>query len=132
MATVLVGAYAQNPAHLWPNVYASCVWNFVTGWTCQTVDPVTTEPVSAPDPLNVDMPSPLPVSSVSGALPNDSGRDCGCCGGGSVANGLTPSLTGGIAVTATATRKCSCGYTDRQALLAMAVAVGFILLIGKR
>lgn len=82
MATVLVGAYAQNPATTWPNLYSSCVWNFVTGWTCQTVE----APPPAPPPQLPQPPAPPPngggqLPIMGGGSPSMAGGSSnGCCG----------------------------------------------------
>lgn len=84
MATVLVGAYAQNPATTWPNLYSSCVWNFVTGWTCQTVEAPQAPPPQAlpPAPPPPNNGGGLPVMNAgSPTTPGGGNGCCGCTGG---------------------------------------------------
>lgn len=137
MATVLVGAYGADPSTIWPEKYSSCFWNFVTGWTCQTVD----APAPLPPPPNGNgggIQQPLgntPDPNASPMLPvlasGPGGTGCGCCGGGGmapVAGSPLPGVSPAIP-TATGAKQCGqCGYTNREALLAVAVAFAFFLL----
>jgi hypothetical protein len=136
MSTVLVGAYAADPSTIWPEKYSSCFWNFTTGWTCETIETAPEEPTplspqqpqqplgNTPDP-NAN-PIMLPVSGVAAG-----GGCCGRCGGGSVSSPTTGVPIAG-AVSATGKNcACKCGYTNREAMLAVAVALVFFLLVRK-
>lgn len=137
MATVLVGAYGADPSTIWPEKYSSCFWNFTTGWTCQTVEapaapsPTPTQPLgNTPDP-NAN-PVMLPV--VGAGIGGNGGGCCGKCGGGSSVSApmsTVPVLSGEVTATGKQCGDCKCGYTNREALLAVAVAFLFFILVRK-
>lgn len=135
MATVLVGGYGSDPSTIWPEKYKSCFWNFITGWQCETADPLppaapppAAPPLgSTPDPNNP--PSMLPVLSTGGGFASG----CGCCSGAVptsapvASSGAVVAESGAVVVA----KNCGdCGYTNREALLALAVALAFFLLLG--
>jgi hypothetical protein len=136
MATVLVGAYASDPSQIWPEKYKSCYWNFVTGWTCETADP----PVVTPPPPVDDGYTPIDNGAVSpNVLPVVSGAagmtksGCGCCGGGSASvSPLTGPVSSPVSTAVVAGNPCGCGYTNREALLAVAVAFVFFAIIARK
>lgn len=139
MATVLVGAYGADPSTLFPEKYSSCYWNFVTGWTCQTVDapiaPPAGDPLQPPQPLgntpDPNVPVMLPVVGTGG----NAGGCCGRCGGNasmpSSPMAGVPVLSGEVTATGKQCGDCKCGYTNREALLAVVVALAFFLLVRK-
>lgn len=135
MSIVLVGAYASNPSTIWPEKYKSCYWDFITGWACETADP----PVVAPPPPvdngytppvdNGVSPNVLPV--VSGAA-GTTKSGCGCCGGGSASISPPSGPVSSPISTAVVAKPCGCGYTNREALLAVAVAFVFFAILARK
>lgn len=142
MATVLVGAYGADPSTTQPEKYSSCFWDFVTGWVCQTVDAPAAPPPPIYDPGYDPGPQPLGNTPDPNASPAmlpvmNGGTGGGCCGrcgggGGSVAAPTgVPTTNGVVTATGKDCGSCKCGYTNREALLAVAVALAFFLLARK-
>jgi len=138
MATVLVGAFGADPSTTQPEKYSSCFWDFVTGWVCQTIDaPAAPPPVYDPGPQqplgNTPDPnaSPAMLPVLSSGL--SSGGCCGRCGGSGGASSPTGVSTANGTVTETGKDcgGCKCGYTNREAMLAVAVALVFFVLVRK-
>lgn len=144
MATVLAGTTFTDPSILYPEKYKSCFWNFVTGWQCETVEET---PIFDPE---VDKSKPLSESQPLGTTPDPNASPtmlpaygCGCCGsnaavlsspmsgvpGSSLAT--VPTLSGEVSATGKNCVDCKCGYTNREALLAVVVALAFFLLVRK-
>jgi hypothetical protein len=69
-----------------------------------------------------------PVSGVAGG-----GSRCGCCGGNGAISPISgaPIIPGVVTETGKKCAGCKCGYTNREAMLAVAVALVFFLLIRK-
>lgn len=136
MATVLVGAYGADPSTIWPEKYSNCYWNFTTGWTCETVETPAPPPSSGPQPLG-NTPDPntnpamLPVVGTGG----NTGGCCGRCGGNTSMPSLpmanVPVLSGEATAIAKQCADCKCGYTNREAMLAVVVTLAFFILVRK-
>ena len=140
MATVLVGAFAQNPATTWPNLYSSCVWNFVTGWTCQTVDapppPAPPSPGLPPVPPPAPLGGGLPIMGAPASSQASGGGNgcCGCTGGGAMpgAGVQTPAMS--LATIAGPTVKPCCGKCapKGRGLILVAALVALVLVLRAR
>jgi len=126
MATVLVAPYGADPSTIWPEKYSSCFWNFVTGWVCETIDQPVNGTTTATDPVNGFAPISDGLSAVA---IETAGRNCGCCGNGDKVSPGSPSGAVAIAGSLLTAGKCRCGYTNREALFALGVAVAFFLLV---
>jgi hypothetical protein len=129
---VLAGTSGTNPSYTDPTLQ-NCVWNFVTGWQCEKVGPTTTQQQPPPnyspeEPLTGDI---SPTSAMLPVLANAMGRDCGCCGGSSGGNAVSPSSTS-VAVATTTAKKCDeCGYTNQEAVMALVLGTILFLLLAK-
>lgn len=149
MATVLAGTTFTDPSILYPEKYKSCFWNFVTGWQCETIDtpPPSLPPVYSPPPETSGEPSgaiPLGTTPDPNASPAMlPAYGCGCCGSnaailsspisGAAGSSLAtvPTLSGEVSATGKNCVDCKCGYSNREAMLAVAVALAFFLLVRK-
>ena len=111
MATVLVGAYGADPSTIWPEKYSSCFWNFITGWTCQTVDAVISSPTPTyPAPTTT---APLAQSPLSGSAPLNlamTGKSgcCNCSRSSGALSASAPAIASGSAPAPTSSG-CGCG-----------------------
>ena len=139
MATVLVGAFGADPSTTQPEKYSSCFWDFVTGWVCQTVEtPTAPPPVYDPGPQqplgNTPDPNANPMLPVLAGNVGAGGGCCGRCGGGSMPSpiaGSVSTVNGVVTDTGKNCAGCKCGYTNREALWAVAVALAFFVLVRK-
>lgn len=142
MATVLVGPVGTDPSLTQPEKYSSCFWDFVTGWVCQTVEAPTAPPPvynpSSPEPQplgNTPDPNANPVMLPVAGVATNAGGCCGRCGGNaSVASSPMPAipvLSGEVTATGKQCGDCKCGYTNREAMLAVVVALAFFVLVRK-
>lgn len=134
MATVYAGTSGLNPAHTNPQLYSSCVWDYVIGWICQTNDTQVNTPSPPsydPNPPTVDYPTPTPA--LAPAMASSQSNDCGCCGpSGGVGAPVSSSVVSAVAGMPNKCAGCNrCGYTNREALLAMLLAFGAFLLLKK-
>jgi hypothetical protein len=128
---VLAGTSANNPSLTDPTL-KNCFWNFVTGWQCEKVEPVQEQPppsYSPEEPTNGNsFPAPLAMLPVVAS----EGRDCGCCGSSGGGSIVSPGFTSGP-VTATTAKPCDdCGYTNKEAVMAMILGAIVLYLFSRQ